>query len=255
MKLKKNLDEYLEKLWYMKEEDNYDLETLRDYMKEKFDMGTIEELVRVNHVKLEDEKKKIKFTSEGEGHTRQLIRAHRLAERMVHDVLGMEEFESGACEFEHIVNSDLIDGLCTLLGHPRECPHGRPIPEGECCKRSDITARSSVMPATGLEIGESAKVAYVNCRNDQRLHKIDGLHIRPGAYVKMHQSYPSYVIECEGANIAMDEEIASSICVWRKAPSVKEARSDEFSRPGRGRFGFGKRRKRSRRCSEPDHDS
>ncbi len=242
MKLERKLDEYLEKLWYMKEEDNYDMETLRDYMKEKFDMGTIEELLRANHVKIEDEKKKIKFTSEGEEHTRQLIRAHRLAERMVHDVLGMEEFESGACEFEHIVNSELIDGLCTLLGHPRECPHGRPIPEGECCNRAEMTVQSSVMPATNLKIGESAKVAYVNCRDDQRLHKMDGLHIRPGVTVKMHQTYPSYVLECEGANIAMDEDIARNICVWRKPPSVKEAKSVEFFRPGR--FGFGKRQRR-----------
>ncbi len=232
MKLERRLDEYLEKLWYMKEENKDNLRDLKEYMKEKFDMEVVNELVRKNHIRFGDGKKKIKFTNEGEEHTRQIIRAHRLAERMVHDVLGTEDFEAGACEFEHIVNSELINGICTLLGHPKECPHGRTIPEGECCKRADITARSSVMPVTKLQIGESAKVAYVNCRDDQRLHKIDGLHLRPGVTVRMHQTYPSFVIECEGANIAMDEEIASNVCVWRKTEDVSRA---EMSERGNGR--------------------
>ena len=139
----------------------------------------------------------------------------RLAERLLYDVLG-GEFESGACEFEHMVTLEVVDSICTLLGHPRECPHGLPIPEGECCKHSTRTASSSIAPLTELEVGQSARVAYVNCRDDQRLHKINGLHIRPGAVVRLHQTYPSYVIECEGANIALDKEIAFNICVWKE---------------------------------------
>ena len=66
-----------------------------------------------------------------------------------------------------------------------------------------------------LEVGQSARVAYINCENDQQLHKMDGLRIRPGVTVTLHQRYPAHVVECEGGNIAMDEEIASNICVWR----------------------------------------
>ena len=65
----------------------------------------------------------------------QLIRAHRLAEKLIHDVLG-GKFEDEACEFEHIASPKLVDSICTMLGHPKECPHGLPIPEGDCCKRS-----------------------------------------------------------------------------------------------------------------------
>jgi hypothetical protein len=42
---------------------------------------------------------------------------------------------------------------------------------------------------------------------------VDSFCIRPGAIVTLHQGYPSYVIECEAGNIAMDEQIASSTCV------------------------------------------
>jgi hypothetical protein len=37
------------------------------------------------------------------------------------------------CKFEHILSPDVTDRICTLLGHPLECPHGSPIPQGPCC--------------------------------------------------------------------------------------------------------------------------
>jgi len=78
------------------------------------------------------------------------------------------------------------------------------------------TAESSVMSLKDLKVGQSAKVAFVSTKNDQQLHKIDGLHIRPGVEVKLHQVYPTYVIECEGVNIALDEEVTANISVWEK---------------------------------------
>ena len=90
-----------------------------------------------------------------------------------------------------------------------------PIPQGKCCKDSSRTAQSSVIALAELEVGQSARIAYINSKSDQQLHKIDNLCIRPGVVVTLHQRYPSYVIECEGSNIAMDEQIASNICVWK----------------------------------------
>lgn len=60
-----------------------------------------------------------------------------------------------------MVNPEIMDSVCTLLGHPRECPHGRPIPDGDCCRRFDKTAKAAVVPITELEVGQTAKVAYV----------------------------------------------------------------------------------------------
>ena len=61
---------------------------------------------------------------------------HRLAERLFRDVLGIhdeDEIESSACKFEHILSPDVTERICTLLGHPTACPHGSPIPKGDCC--------------------------------------------------------------------------------------------------------------------------
>lgn len=144
-----------------------------------------------------------------------MIRAHRLAERLLYDVLGIEDYELAACEFEHIMDTDLIDSICTLLGHPRRCPDGLPIPKGACCRAERKTIRSPSVSVLELKPEESGRVIAVNAESDHQLHILDLLQIRPGTIVRLHQRYPSIVIECDGSNIAIDEEIASCIHVWK----------------------------------------
>jgi Mn-dependent DtxR family transcriptional regulator len=77
------------------------------------------------------------FTEAGEARARDVIRRHRLAERLFRDVLGIHdeaEIESSACKFEHILSPEVTDRMCSLLGHPGACPHGSPIPSGPCCQ-------------------------------------------------------------------------------------------------------------------------
>jgi len=216
-------EEYLEILWSMRSEKQDSMDVLKDAMGENFNTEIIDKLLSEYLVELTEGNNKITLTKEGVDYARQIIRSHRIAERLIYDVLG-GEFESGACEFEHIVAPEIVDSICTLLGHPRECPHGMPIPEGECCRRAAKTAQNSVIPLTELGVGQSTRIAYVSSKNDSQLHKIDGLQIRPGVSVKMHQIYPSYVIECEGANIALDKEIVSNIHVWRTPPNSDKMR-------------------------------
>ena len=76
------------------------------------------------------------FTPRGYTRARNVIRRHRLAERLFRDVLSIQdeaEIESSACKFEHILSPEVTDRMCTLMGHPEACPHGSPIPRGECC--------------------------------------------------------------------------------------------------------------------------
>ncbi len=207
-------DEHIERLYHMKEDSKDSINDLKIAMNGNCDTGIIDELESEDMVELLAEGSKIRLTAKGQDYGRQIIRAHRLAERLLNDVLG-GDFESGACEFEHMINTELVDSICILLGHPRSCPHGMSIPLGRCCRASSRAVQSSVIPLVELEVGQSARVAYINCERDQQLHKIDSLCIRPGVIVTLHQRYPTYVIECENSNIAMDKEIAANICVWR----------------------------------------
>ncbi|TFG58133.1 MAG: metal-dependent transcriptional regulator [Spirochaetales bacterium] len=206
-------EEFIELMWLLREKD------ITPTVAEIIKHGTIRQPEKVLTLLESDgfitlDGPKILFTPAGEERARQLIRSHRIAERLIYDVLG-GEFESGACEFEHITNIGLVEAICTMLGHPRECPHGFPIPGGECCSSSADTVRRSVIPLTDMDPGQSGIVAYVYSKNDQQLHIIEGLQIKPGAVIKLHQKHPTFVIEVEDAHIALDNDIAGNIQVWR----------------------------------------
>ncbi|MCI4627124.1 MAG: metal-dependent transcriptional regulator, partial [Candidatus Magnetoovum sp. WYHC-5] len=186
------------------------------------------ELQRKGYVDIYDNNERITLTDTGMEYAKRIIRAHRLAERLLYDVIGTN-IEKGACEFEHTVTPELVDSICILLGHPRECPHGLPIPSGDCCMNAEKVVKSSVKHLHEMDIGQEARIAYINCSNDVQLHRLNGLQVRPGVVVRLHQKYPSFVIECDGSSIAIDETIADNICVWttnlQDGGKVKRTRS------------------------------
>jgi Mn-dependent DtxR family transcriptional regulator len=82
----------------------------------------------------------VNLTGQGRQRAGDIIRRHRLAERLFTDSLAMDsetEIEQQACKFEHILSREATDKICTFLGHPKTCPHGAPIPPGKCCPGSD----------------------------------------------------------------------------------------------------------------------
>src|SRR6266852_5225867 len=87
------------------------------------------------------------FTEKGRKRAEDVIRRHRLAERLFTQTFHVndeKEVAEQACKFEHILSPEATDRICTFLGHPRTCPHGSLIPAGPCClgaKSND--ARSS----------------------------------------------------------------------------------------------------------------
>jgi putative ABC transport system ATP-binding protein len=81
----------------------------------------------------------VELTPRGRQRAADIIRRHRLAERLFTDSLALDsesEIEQQACKFEHILSHEATDKICTFLGHPKTCPHGAPIPPGPCCGRS-----------------------------------------------------------------------------------------------------------------------
>ncbi len=90
------------------------------------------------------------FTDQGETRARSVIRRHRLAERLFMDVLFIRDdaaVESNACTFEHILSPEVTDRICTFLGHPKTCPHGSPIPSGDCCGNGSHSSAAQPVPS------------------------------------------------------------------------------------------------------------
>ena len=77
----------------------------------------------------------LEFTGDGQRRARSLIRRHRLAETLFSETFQMHAalVEEEACYFEHILSVAMTDSICSFLGHPPACPHGKPIPSGACC--------------------------------------------------------------------------------------------------------------------------
>ena len=77
----------------------------------------------------------VDLTSVGSRRARDVVRRHRLAERLFKDTFAIEDSEARnqACKFEHIISPELDQRICSFLGHPKTCPHGNPIPPGDCC--------------------------------------------------------------------------------------------------------------------------
>ena len=76
----------------------------------------------------------VQMTQRGERIGRQMIRNTRLLEVMMNDALKIEIDEEMVCGIEHHMKTKFTDALCTLLNHPKFCPHGLAIPSGKCCK-------------------------------------------------------------------------------------------------------------------------
>ncbi|MHC4315617.1 MAG: iron dependent repressor, metal binding and dimerization domain protein [Planctomycetota bacterium] len=121
MNRKREKDEHIEQLYYMKEEGKVSINDLKSALDTGYDEDITNELLSEDLLELDKDNNTIALTKNGEDYARRLIRAHRLAERLLHDILG-GDYESGACEFEHTVTPELVDSICILLGHPRELP-------------------------------------------------------------------------------------------------------------------------------------
>jgi DtxR family Mn-dependent transcriptional regulator len=208
-------EELLEAIWTAEEEN--DISPRRIKKLAHVDVREEDYLNMERSGLIERTTEKIILTDKGREQARALIRRHRLAERLLYDILHMEaeDTESTACEFEHILAPQVTESICTLLGHPRECPHGLSIPEGSCCLEARRQVQSLVVPLTELSPGETARVAYISTPLHARLHKLISLGVSPGVYIKAHQKYPSIIIQCENTELALEEEVAKDIYVWR----------------------------------------
>jgi DtxR family Mn-dependent transcriptional regulator len=205
--MSEEIAEALEALWTLEERPDA-------IPGDQINPALVEQLQRCSLVAFEQGRPRL--LPRGREMAERIIRRHRLAERLICDVLGVnvDESEAAACEFEHLIAEGITSSICTLLGHPRLCPHNRPIPEGDCCRQAREEVKPIVVSSDMLDIGEAARVAYVATREHSRLLRLSALGITPGVTLKMLQKWPSYVIQCEETEIALEPDVARTVYVW-----------------------------------------
>ena len=100
----------------------------------------------------------LELTVEGRSKAIHVMRKHRLAERLLSDVIGLEwEFvHDEACRWEHVMSEQVERKILEILGHPTESPYGNPIPGLEelgdspaVAFMAGVTSLVDVVPASG----------------------------------------------------------------------------------------------------------
>lgn len=218
---KEDVDELLELIYMLRESGGrITIEELRQKHQEDVDVDKLlQEMISGGLLRVDNGV--VTFSGSGEREAEKLIRAHRLAERLLSDVLLVEQdhqLESHACAMEHILNPEVVDNICTVLGHPRTCPHGHPIPPGPCCKEHERRARPAVLSLDQLRSGDSGRILYIETTDHERLDKLTSFGMLPGTVIRVHQRQPSLVILIGETQLALDREIARNIHVVRTAP-------------------------------------
>lgn len=160
---------------------------------------------------------RVVLTPSGRELAEDIIRRHRLAEVLLSSFLGLDRERASAigCIVEHDLRPEMVDSVCTLLGHPSTCPHGNPIPAGACCRQGRTSIESQVVPLSSLTPGEQGRVLYVRPRNHQRLHRLTSLGLTPRVVLEVHQRRPAYCIRFENTELAIDRDVADDIYVTR----------------------------------------
>jgi len=194
---------------------------------------------------VEQDAEMVSLTAAGQPEAEAVVRRERLAERLLTDVLdlGEEQAAEEACRFEHVLRRGIVDEICTLLGHPRVCPHGSPIPPGECCREGTRSAGKIISALVDLAPGQAGVIAYIQGRRRQMMQRLLAMGAVPGTPVALLQKFPAYVFQLGHSQVAVDRETAQDIYVRitgrRPAPA---AGPPWFTRPFRGlRFRGGRR--------------
>jgi DtxR family Mn-dependent transcriptional regulator len=208
------IEEMLEYIWILEENDG---KAESAHMGDKFgnDIANtyLATMVEEQLINLHDSG--IIFTETGKKLAELIIRRHRIAERLLNDVLEMrgDEFERGACQFEHFVNEEIIASICTLLGHPTVCPHGNKIPQGECCVSAKKNLEPVISPLSAIKAGKRVKIVYISTKSHASLDRLTGIGVIPGLELTIHQKFPSMILQYGETQLALDNDIAKNVFV------------------------------------------
>ena len=209
------IDELLELIWTLREEGVADMDHLLETTRDIEAKSILRKMIKDDLFEIEG--KRMMLKERGEEKAREIVRRHRLTERLLYEIFEMseEEVEEEACKLEHILSPGVTESVCTFLGHPPTCIHGKPIPRGECCAKFKKEMKPLVIPLEELGLGEEGRIVFIAPKSHQRLDRLSTLGIVPGSVLRMHQKNPSYVLQIGETTLALDTDIVKNIYVKR----------------------------------------
>lgn len=215
---KERIEEALELIWVLKEEERTECDRFMKSSDDADNAQLMEVLIRDGLVTVAGNV--VALTEKGHGMARGLVRRQRLAERLFTDVFELSDDKvlDDACRMEHILSEELTESVCTFLGHPPTCPHGKPIPRGECCKKFRVDVAPVVTRLSDFEVGASGRITFIVSTDPSRINRLNALGIAAGSVIRHLQKTPSCIIQIDETTVAIDPEIAKVIYLKKVTP-------------------------------------
>ncbi|MGI9033834.1 MAG: metal-dependent transcriptional regulator [Acidimicrobiales bacterium] len=208
------LEEYLEAIWELDEEGTRVIQArLAEHLGHA--PPSVSEMVR----RLRDEgwvdvrDRALHLTAKGRERAESVVRKHRLAERLLTDVIGLPWHKTHieACRWEHVISDEVEARLVALLENPSTCPHGNPIP-GAGGDRDDLRALAEVEPGDHIRLERVTEQVEVDL---DALIYLDTHHFIPGAAAQVSSRAPdgTLTLTLADGSIALGPALAAQLFV------------------------------------------
>ena len=162
---------------------------------------------------LDAEGRALRLTAKGRKRAESVVRKHRLAERLLTDVIGLEWHKTHleACRWEHVISDDVEARLVVLLGNPSTCPHGNPIPGGPVSKRH-LTALTESQPGDHVRLERVTEQVETDTKS---LTYLDTHGFIPGvdAEVRSKSADGTLTLEVDEEVLSIEAELAAQLYV------------------------------------------
>lgn len=157
--------------------------------------------------------KAVQLTDKGRTLAESVVRKHRLAERLLTDVIGLpwNKAHVEACRWEHVISDEVEERLVELLEHPTTCPHGNPIP-GAGAPRDDLFALAESEPGDLVRLERVTELVEIDIDSLTYLSDHD---FTPGKDATVRSKAPdgTLTLELEHGSIAVGPSLASQLYV------------------------------------------
>ena len=227
--LSPTVEEYLEAIYNMSMEDEV---VIGARLAEKFRVApptvteTLKRLVRDGYVEM-DQKRQVTLTEAGNQAAEAVLRRHRLTERFLVDMLGMQwhQVHEEACRLEHFISGAVEARVVTTLNHPTTCPHGNPIPGLVPNARSYLKDRGAIRLST-IALGEVVTILCISEVVEDEEALILYLHekgLTPGTQLivltqdshSTDEQDESFKVQVEGREVSINKTVAAKMWVTR----------------------------------------
>ena len=225
--LSATVEEYLETIYNMSMEDEA---VIGARLAEKFRVSAptvtemLKRLVRDGYVEM-DNKRQVTLTEAGNRAAEAVLRRHRLTERFLVDMLGMQwhQVHEEACRLEHFISGAVEARVVASLNNPTTCPHGNPIPGSVSNARNYLKDHQAVRLAS-VKAGERVTIFCISEVVEDEEALILYLHekgLTPGTQLTIlspdnqsdEDSHENFTVQVAERKVAISKAVAAKIWV------------------------------------------